>query len=237
MATEGGGIIDQIEGLAEMTDMNLWEQFWYYIQQNGPYLWEQFYRHFLISIYGVLFSAVIAIPLGFYIARHAKLADWVVGIANVIQTIPSLALLSILMLGFGIGVNTVIITVFLYSILPIIKNTYAGVKNVDNALLDAAKGMGMTRWQLTYKVELPMALSVIMAGLRNALVVAIGVTAIGTFIGAGGLGDIIQRGINATDGGAIILAGAIPTALMAVICDLVLAFLERRLDPSSKVRD
>ena len=225
-----------IDSLDHISRMNIWEQLIYYVQQNGPYLWEQFVRHFLISIYGVIFAAIVAIPLGFWIARHAKLADWVVGAANVIQTVPSLAMLSILMLGFGIGVTTVIITVFLYSILPILKNTYAGVKNVDNSLLDAAKGMGMTRWQLTYKVELPMALSVIMAGLRNALVVVIGVTAIGTFIGAGGLGDIIQRGVNASSGGAIILAGAIPTALMAVIADLVLAWLERKLDPSSHVR-
>ena len=225
-----------IDSLDHISRMNIWEQLIYYVQQNGPYLWEQFVRHFLISIYGVIFAAIVAIPLGFWIARHAKLADWVVGAANVIQTVPSLAMLSILMLGFGIGVTTVIITVFLYSILPILKNTYAGVENVDNSLLDAAKGMGMTRWQLTYKVELPMALSVIMAGLRNALVVAIGVTAIGTFIGAGGLGDIIQRGVNASSGGAIILAGAIPTALMAVIADLVLAWLERKLDPSSHVR-
>lgn len=225
-----------IEGLTDVTDMTILEQLFYYVQQNGPYLWEQFLRHFLISIYGVLLAAIIAIPLGFYIARHGKLADWVIGIANVIQTIPSLAMLSILMLGFGIGANTVVITVFLYSILPIIKNTYAGVKNVDHALLDAGKGMGMTKWQLMFKVELPMALSVIMAGLRNALVVGIGVTAIGTFIGAGGLGDIIQRGVNASSGGAIILAGAIPTALMAVVADLVLAWLERRLDPSSRAR-
>ena len=224
-----------IEGLDELSQMNIVQQLIYYVQQNGPYLWDQFVRHFLISIYGVLFAALVAIPLGFYIARHSKLADWVVGAANVIQTIPSLAMLSILMLGFGIGVNTVIITVFLYSLLPIVKNTYAGVKSVDNALMDAAKGMGMTRWQQTYKVELPMALSVIMAGLRNALVVAIGVTAIGTFVGAGGLGDIIQRGVNASQGGAIILAGAIPTALMAVVADLVLAWLERKLNPASRV--
>ncbi|GAB2318314.1 ABC transporter permease [Alkalibacterium sp. s-m-22] len=224
-----------IEGLDELSQMNIVQQLIYYVQQNGPYLWDQFVRHFLISIYGVLFAALVAIPLGFYIARHSKLADWVVGAANVIQTIPSLAMLSILMLGFGIGVNTVIITVFLYSLLPIVKNTYAGVKNVDHALMDAAKGMGMTRWQQTYKVELPMALSVIMAGLRNALVVAIGVTAIGTFVGAGGLGDIIQRGVNASQGGAIILAGAIPTALMAVAADLVLAWLERKLNPASRI--
>ncbi|PRY83854.1 ABC transporter permease [Alkalibacterium olivapovliticus] len=225
-----------LEGLDELTQMNTLQQLIYYVQENGSYLWEQFSRHFLISIYGVLFAAIVAIPIGFYIARHSKLADWVVGAANVIQTIPSLAMLSILMLGFGIGVTTVIITVFLYSLLPIVKNTYAGVKNVDNALMDAAKGMGMTRWQQTYKVELPMSISVIMAGLRNALVVAIGVTAIGTFIGAGGLGDIIQRGVNASQGGAIILAGAIPTALMAVAADLVLGWLEKKLDPSSRIR-
>ena len=150
--------------------------------------------------------------------------------------LPSLALLSILMLGLGLGSDTVIATVFLYSLLPIIKNTYTGVRNVDAALLDTGKGMGMTRMQLTYLVELPLSLSVIMAGLRNALVVAIGITAIGTFIGAGGLGDIISRGVNATNGTAIILAGAIPTALMAVLADWLLGLMEKRLDPSSKVK-
>jgi osmoprotectant transport system permease protein len=208
----------------------------YYYRENAGYVFEQFTRHFLISIYGVLFAAIVAIPLGFWIARHKKLADWIIGAANVIQTIPSLALLSILMLGLGLGSDTVIATVFLYSLLPIIKNTYTGVRNVDAALLDTGKGMGMTRMQLTYLVELPLSLSVIMAGLRNALVVAIGITAIGTFIGAGGLGDIISRGVNATNGTAIILAGAIPTALMAVLADWLLGLMEKRLDPSSKVK-
>ncbi|UDE96253.1 ABC transporter permease [Carnobacterium viridans] len=212
--------------------MNLWEQLLYYFSENGFYIWSQFFRHFLISIYGVLFAAIVGIPLGFWISRHGKLADWVIGAANVIQTIPSLAMLSILMLGLGLGVNTVISTVFLYSLLPIIKNTYAGVQSVDKNILDSGKGMGMTRWQLTYMVELPLALSIIMAGIRNAMVVGIGVTAIGTFIGAGGLGDIITRGVNVTDGGAIILAGAIPTALMAVISDLLLGWIEKKLDPT-----
>lgn len=215
-----------------MADMNLWEQLLYYFSENGLYIWSQFFRHFLISIYGVLFAAIVGIPLGFWISRHGKLADWVIGAANVIQTIPSLAMLSILMLGLGLGVNTVISTVFLYSLLPIIKNTYAGVQSVDKNILDSGKGMGMTRWQLTYMVELPLALSIIMAGIRNAMVVGIGVTAIGTFIGAGGLGDIITRGVNVTDGGAIILAGAIPTALMAVISDLLLGWIEKKLDPT-----
>ncbi|WP_319469483.1 ABC transporter permease [uncultured Trichococcus sp.] len=220
--------------MMNLSEMNTLQQLLYYYRENAGYVFEQFTRHFLISIYGVLFAAIVAIPLGFWIARHKKLADWIIGAANVIQTIPSLALLSILMLGLGLGSDTVIATVFLYSLLPIIKNTYTGVRNVDAALLDTGKGMGMTRMQLTYMVELPLSLSVIMAGLRNALVVAIGITAIGTFIGAGGLGDIISRGVNATNGTAIILAGAIPTALMAVLADWLLGLLEKRLDPSSK---
>ena len=219
-----------------LSEMNTLQQLLYYYRENAGYVFEQFTRHFLISIYGVLFAAIVAIPLGFWIARHKKLADWIIGAANVIQTIPSLALLSILMLGLGLGSDTVIATVFLYSLLPIIKNTYTGVRNVDAALLDTGKGMGMKRMQLTYLVELPLSLSVIMAGLRNALVVAIGITAIGTFIGAGGLGDIISRGVNATNGTAIILAGAIPTALMAVLADWLLGLMEKRLDPSSKVK-
>jgi osmoprotectant transport system permease protein len=221
--------------MMNLSEMSTLQQLLYYYRENAGYVFEQFTRHFLISIYGVLFAAIVAVPLGFWIARHRKLADWIIGAANVIQTIPSLALLSILMLGLGLGSDTVIATVFLYSLLPIIKNTYTGVRNVDTALLDTGKGMGMTRMQLTYLVELPLSLSVIMAGLRNALVVAIGITAIGTFIGAGGLGDIISRGVNATNGTAIILAGAVPTALMAVLSDWLLGLLEKRLDPSSKV--
>ncbi|MEG0497824.1 MAG: ABC transporter permease [Carnobacterium sp.] len=217
--------------------MGLWEQLWYYFNENGIYIWEQFLRHFLISIYGVLFAAIVGIPIGFLISRRGKLADWVIGIANVIQTIPSLAMLSILMLGLGLGATTVIVTVFLYSLLPIIKNTYTGVRSVDSNILDSGKGMGMTKLQLTFMVELPLSLSVIMAGIRNALVVGIGITAIGTFIGAGGLGDIITRGVNATDGGAIILSGAIPTALMAIISDFVLGIIEKKLDPTRKVRN
>jgi len=200
-----------------------------YYQVNGNYVWDQFLTHFLISIYGVLFAAIITIPIGFYIARHSTLAGWFIALANIIQTIPSLAMLSILMVFIGLGSNTVIVTVFLYSILPILKNTYTAVKNVDKDLLDVAKGLGMTNNQIRVKVEIPLSLSVIMAGVRNAIVIAIAITAVGTFIGAGGLGDIISRGINVTDGSAIIWAGALPTALMAVICDLALGKIERNL--------
>lgn len=202
-----------------------------YYTVNGSYVLDQFLRHFLISIYGVLFASIISIPIGFYIARRHTLSDLVISIANVIQTVPSLAMVSILMIFMGLGVNTVIVTVFLYSLLPIIKNTYTGVKNVDENLVDIAKSMGMTKMQIIFKLELPLSISVIIAGIRNALVMAIGVTAIGTFIGAGGLGDIITRGINVTNGSAIIIAGALPTALMAIISDFILQRIEKILDP------
>ncbi|WP_299298606.1 ABC transporter permease [uncultured Fretibacterium sp.] len=203
-----------------------------YYSLNGGYVLEQFWRHFLISVCGVLLASAVAIPTGFLIARRGRLAQWVVGAANVIQTVPSLALMSILMLGLGLGARTVIATVLLYSLLPIVRNTCAGIRGIPPQVLDAARGMGMTALQTVLRVELPLALSVIMAGVRNALVVAVGVTTIGTFIGAGGLGDIISRGVNVANGSAIIIAGALPTALMAVCADIVLGLMERGLDPT-----
>ncbi|WP_373808318.1 ABC transporter permease [Streptococcus ferus] len=214
-----------------MSDMTTAQQFFYYLSHNSNYILSQFLRHFLISVYGVLLAALVGIPLGILIARRGKLKSVVMGIANVLQTIPSLAMISILMLGLGLGTKTVIATVFLYSLLPIIGNTYAGIKNVGEDLVDAAKGMGMTESQQLLMVELPLSLSVIMAGVRNALVVAVGITAIGAFVGGGGLGDIIVRGTNATNGGAIILAGSLPTALMAIFSDLILGFVQHWLEP------
>ena len=200
-----------------------------YYMINGSYVWAQFLRHFLMSIYGVVFASVFAIPLGFYMARNRSLSKWIMRLANIIQTIPSMAMLSLLMIVMGLGPNTVVATIFLYSLLPILSNTYAGVRQVDDNLIDVAKGMGMTRKQIIFKVTLPLSLSMILGGIRNALVVAIGIAAIGTFVGAGGLGDIISRGINVSNGSAIIWAGAIPTAFMAIFVDLLLAKVEDKL--------
>ncbi|SDI53442.1 ABC transporter permease [Dolosicoccus paucivorans] len=212
-----------------MADLSLWEKFIYYLQQNGSYILSEFWRHFLMSIYGVLCAIVIGIPIGIFIAKNKRLSSWVISLANILQTIPSLAMLSLLMIGMGLGANTVIVTVLIYSLLPIIKNTYIGMLNLPPDLLDAATGVGMNKWQRLRYVELPLSLSVIMAGIRNALVMGVGITAIGSFIGAGGLGDIILRGTNVTDGGAIVLAGAVPTAIMAMAVDIGLEFVERRL--------
>jgi len=217
--------------MQDMTQMSTTEQFFFYMQENGLYVFSQFFDHFLISTYGVLLAALVGIPLGILISKYGKLSAVIITLANIIQTIPALALMAILMLVLGLGKTTVIVTVFFYSLLPIIKNTYVGITTINKSVTDAGRGMGMTKAQVLYMVELPLSLSVIITGIRIALVVAIGITAIGAFIGAGGLGDIIIRGTNATDGTAIILAGALPTALMAILSDIILGIIERRLDP------
>ena len=213
---------------------NIIQQLIEYYSVNFGYLWELFIKHLLMSVYGVIFAAIVGIPIGIFIARYSKLSWLIISIANIIQTVPVIAMLAILMLVMGLGPNTVVVTVFLYALLPIIKNTFTGINNVDVNIKDAGKGMGMTRNQVLRMIELPLSLSVILGGLRIALVVAIGVVAVGSFIGAPTLGDIVIRGTNATDGTTFILAGAIPIAFIAIIIDVVLRLLEKRLDPSNR---
>lgn len=215
---------------------NLLQQLGEYYSTNFGYLMDLFLKHLLMSVYGVLFASIIGIPIGIFIARFSKLSWIVITIANIIQTVPVIAMLAILMLVIGLGPNTVVFTVFLYALLPIIKNTYTGIQGVDDNIKDAGKGMGMTSNQVLRMIELPLSLSVILGGIRIALVVAIGVVAVGSFIGAPTLGDIVIRGTNATDGTTFILAGAIPIALIAVIIDVVLRLLEKRLDPTQNTK-
>jgi len=202
-----------------------------YFTKHTDFLLATTLDHFILSFYGVMFAAIIGIPIGILIARFHKLSPWVISIANIIQTIPALAMLAMLMLVMGLGKGTVITALFLYSLLPIIKNTYTGIRGVDESILDAGKGMGMTSTQILRMVEIPLALSVIMAGLRIALVISIGIATVGVFIGGGGLGTIIVRGIQTTNGDAIVLAGAIPAALMAILIDFILGKIERWLAP------
>lgn len=218
--------------------METLQEFITYVSTNADYIWVEFYRHFLMAAYGVLFAAIIAIPLGILIARYGRLSGWFLSLGSVIQTIPALGAMAVIMIVLGLGVNTAVFTLALYSILPIMQNTYVGMKSVDKNVIEAGVACGMTRFQVLRMIELPLAISVIMAGLRTAIVIGIGIAAIGAFVGAGGLGAIIVTGTNATDGTAIILAGAIPTALMAVIADMVMGWIERKVHPvkSSKPR-
>lgn len=220
--------------MTDMTQLSVTEQFFFYMGENGSYIFSQFISHFLLSIYGVLLASVVGIPIGVVIAKFPRFSGPIITLANIIQTIPALALMAMLMLVLGLGKTTVIVTVFFYSLLPIIKNTLVGITTINRSLTDAGRGMGMTKLQVLYMIEIPLSLSVIITGIRIALVIAIGIVAIGAFIGAGGLGDIIIRGTNATNGTAIILAGAIPTAFMAILADILLLWLERRLDPTKR---
>lgn len=216
---------------------NLFEQLIHYYQTNFSYLWELFINHFLMSLYGVLFAAIVGIPLGILIARFGKLSGIIITLANIIQTVPVIAMLAILMLVIGLGINTVIFTVFLYALLPIIKNTYTGINEVDINIKDAGKGMGMTRNQVLRMIELPLSLSVIIGGIRIALVVAIGVVAVGSFIGAPSLGDVVIRGTNATDGTLFILAGALPIVVIVILIDVILRLAEKKLDPATQTNN
>lgn len=213
---------------------NVITDFFNYFIVNGGYIFELFFNHLLMSIYGVIFASAVGIPIGILIARFSKLSGLIITLTNIIQTIPVIAMLAIMMLVMGLGNTTVVVTVFFYALLPIIKNTYTGISNVDSDIKDAGKSMGMTRNQVLTMIELPLALSVIIGGLRIALVVAIGVVAVGSFIGATTLSDIIIRGTNASEGTVFILAGAVPIAIIAVLVDIGLRLLERRLDPTRR---
>jgi osmoprotectant transport system permease protein len=187
--------------------------------------------HVTLVLIAMAFAIAIAVPLGMLIVQHRHLRSIALGIASVFQTIPSLALFGFLIpipfIG-GIGRRTAVVALILYALLPILRNTYVGLSGVDPTILEAAEAMGMTNTQILLRVRFPLALSVILAGIRTATVITIGVATIAAAIGAGGLGTFIFRGV-AMVSDSVILAGAIPAALLAILADLLLGQLERRL--------
>ena len=173
-------------------------------------------------------AVLLGLPLGVLVARRPAWQKPILGMTNVVQTVPSLALFGLLIPVFGIGAWTAITALVLYALLPIVRNTYAGITGVDPAVREAGRGMGMTDGELLRLVELPLAAGVILAGVRVAVVVSVGVATIAAAIGAGGLGVYIFRGVATVDD-TLILAGALPAALLALLADGLLALAERRL--------
>lgn len=204
-----------------------------YILQNSRQILELTGEHlWLVSVSTVLAMA-IGIPLGIAIAHRRFLSKPVLAGANIIQTVPSLALFGFLLPLPWLGERAdrlAILALTLYALLPIIRNTYTGIRGVDAAVMDAGRGMGMTDRQLLFQVELPLAVSVILSGVRTAVVISVGLATIAAAIGAGGLGEFIFRGLAMVDN-RVILAGAIPAALLALLADVVVGWLERRLQP------
>ncbi|MGE7837232.1 osmoprotectant update ABC transporter permease/substrate-binding subunit OpuFB [Viridibacillus arvi] len=182
-------------------------------------------EHIQISFIALFFAVVIAIPLGIYLTNKKKIAESIIGISAVLQTIPSLALLGLLIPLFGIGKIPAIIALVVYALLPILRNTYTGINEVDASLKEAAMAMGMNTRKRLVKVELPLAMPVIMAGIRTAMVLIVGTATLAALIGAGGLGDIILLGIDRNNT-ALIILGAAPAALLALAFDFLLKQLE-----------
>jgi osmoprotectant transport system permease protein len=203
--------------------------FWHFLQQNWPELLTLLRQHVWLVFVSTLIAVAIGIPTGILLTRIRSLRTPVLGIANVMQTIPSLALFGFLIpLPFigGIGARTAIVALVLYSLLPVIRNTVTGILGVDPNVREAAVAMGMTGRQILWQVELPLAMSVIITGVRVALVIAIGVTTIAAAVGAGGLGVYIFRGLRQYDNN-LLLAGALPAALLALTADFGLGLVER----------
>lgn len=193
-------------------------------------IWILTIEHLELTAMGVVLAILIGVPLGYFITRSRWAAQVVMGVIDIVQTIPALAMLALLMLWIGLGDAPLIVALLLYSLLPIVRNSYIGLVNIDPAIIEAGKGMGMTKWQLLHMVQLPLALPVIMSGIRVAMVTAIGIAAIGVLIGSGGLGAPIWRGMQQMNT-TMILSGAIPAALLAILTEWVLGKLERKLIP------
>lgn len=193
------------------------------------------WQHLELTLISLVLANSIAIPLGILLTRFKRWADPVIGVTAVVQTVPSLALLGFMIPLLGIGKGPAIVALTVYGLLPILRNTYTGIVGVTPAVVEAGVGMGMTSRQVLLMVELPMALSVIMAGVRTATVLLIGVATLAALIGAGGLGDLIFRGI-AMANPQLILAGAVPAAAMAIVFDYILKKTEIRVQPKGANR-
>ena len=207
--------------------------FWTFFSQNRTEIAGLTLEHLWLVAISTLLAVAIGIPLGILITRRPALRRPVIATANIIQTIPSLALFGFLLPAPWIGDRAgrlAVLAITLYALLPLIRNTYAGIAGVDHTIVEAARGMGLTDWQLLYKVELPLAASVILAGVRVAVVISVGLATIAAAIGAGGLGELIFRGLAMVNNG-VILAGAVPAALMALTADVFLGWLEKRFAP------
>ncbi|WP_058306211.1 ABC transporter permease [Gracilibacillus massiliensis] len=198
-----------------------------YMAENSSLLFELTVQHILMVVYGIALALVIGIPLGILAARYERIAPFIISLTNILQLIPSLAMLAILMLYFGLGFETMVIGLFLYSLMPIVRNTYVGIREVDDSIMEAGKGSGMTSLQLLAKVQFPLSIPFLLAGLRVASVIAIAVACIGPYIGAEGLGKEIISGIS-LQSEVKIYAGAIPATVLAIVADLALGLLEKK---------
>ncbi len=191
-------------------------------------------EHFWLVIVSILIAVVASVIIGVAISYKTGPAITVLTICQILMTIPSLAMLGFLVPLFGIGFTTGVIALILYSLLPIVRNTYTGIKEISPAIVESAVGMGMTEWRVLTKIKIPLARPVIMAGIRTATVMIVGIAAIAAYVGAGGLGELIFQGISRSNE-PMIIVGAIGVSIIALVFDFILAWGERRLAAVGKV--
>jgi len=200
-----------------------------FLHQYGGEIGTLTLEHLWLTGAAMLFAAAIAIPAGIWLTRAPRCAKPVLAVANILQTIPSLAMFGFLLPLPWLGdraARIAIVALTAYALLPILRNTYAGIRTIDPAVTEVARALGLTDWQLLTKVELPLSASFILAGLRTATVTCVGIATIAAAVGAGGLGELIFRGVASVDN-RLVLAGAIPAALLALAADAALGLIER----------
>jgi osmoprotectant transport system permease protein len=215
--------------------LDAWSLFFETVTNRWDMLMTSLWQHIYISMVSMAIVLVISIPLGIYLTRNKDLAEPVIGFTGIFQTIPSIALFGFLLPFVGIGIKPTIIALVLYALLPVVRNVYTGILEVNQSVVDAGRGMGMTGRQILWMIEIPLALPVIMAGVRTATIMTIGVTTIAAFVGAGGLGEIIFRGVSMMRT-ELTLLGAIPAAALAILTDFLLKRLEVSVTPKSILR-
>jgi osmoprotectant transport system permease protein len=195
---------------------------------KGPQLWAKILEHLFLTGISISVAVLIGIPLGVGVQRFSSLRGPVLGAAGIVQTIPSLAMLAFLLPFLGIGVKPALVALTLYALLPVVRNTYTGIEGVPAETIEAARGLGFTKKQLLWMVEIPLAVPVIVAGIRTSTVICVVIATLSAFIGAGGLGDFINRGL-ALNNTRLILLGAVPAAILALVLDFLIGRIERLL--------
>lgn len=200
-----------------------------------PWFLELIGEQLKISLIAVLIAGVLGMLLGIFIAEHRRFAEPVMAVCNVFYTIPAIALIGLLIPLIGIGERNAIIAIVLYGIMPMVRNTYTGITNIDASTIDAALGLGSTNRQIMFRIRLPLAASVIIAGLRNVVVMSIATGSIAAFVGGGGLGEAIFRGITMYNT-AMTFAGSLLLVLLALICDYSLSRLEKHIKKKWRVQ-
>ncbi|MFS0638335.1 glycine betaine ABC transporter substrate-binding protein [Mesobacillus foraminis] len=208
-------------------------EFLNYLKGNYAQILDLLGQHLYLSVVSVLIAIVVGVPLGILVSKNKQLSKPIIGTANVVQAVPSLALLGFLIPFIGIGSTPAIVMVVLYSLLPIVKNTYTGLTNIEPDILEAAKGIGLTKSQTMRKIQLPLAFPIIMAGVRISAVTAVGLMTIAAFVGAGGLGYLVFSGVSTVDNN-MILAGAIPACILALLIDFIVGRLESKISYTNR---